>query len=367
MTSTMLVDMRSDTVTHPTARMKAAMVNADLGDDVFGDDPTVIELEKLCASMFGKPAGLFVPSGTMGNLLAVMTHCNERSSELIIGNKNHLVIYEQGGMATIGNIHPRQLRTETEAGRDTPIGGMSLAEIEDAMRPLDDHFPITRLVCLENSHNLCGGSALPVDYIDAVGRLCKKYNVKLHMDGARIFNAAAAVSEPVDRLCRACDSISVCLSKGLAAPVGSVLVGDVEFIRMARRTRKGLGGGMRQAGVLAACGIEALKNMTGRLGEDHKRAYTFASEVSVESCVGILRVLMGKLFTPPLSPHPNPFPPPCRTFSFPANNSLACHDSGRSCRPQSSAHKHRLLSGGCWGEGACARAGRAKHPNYSQG
>jgi len=150
-------------------------------------------------------------AGTMGNLLGVMTHCNERSSELIIGNKNHLVIYEQGGMATIGNIHPRQLRTETEAGKATPIGGMALEDIEDAMRPLDDHFPITRLVCLENSHNLCGGSALPLEYIDAVGKLCKKWNVKLHMDGARIFNAAAAVGEPVDRLCAACDSVSVCL------------------------------------------------------------------------------------------------------------------------------------------------------------
>ena len=187
--------MRSDTVTKPTIAMKTAMVNAELGDDVFGDDPTVIELERLCASMFGKPAGLFVPSGTMSNLIGVMTHCNERASEVIIGDKNHLVIYEQGGMATIGNIHPRQLRTETQAGGSTPIGGIALEDIEAAIRPLDDHFPITRLVCLENSHNLCGGSALPMSYIDAVGQLCEKHRVKLHMDGARIFNAAAAVNE----------------------------------------------------------------------------------------------------------------------------------------------------------------------------
>ena len=275
-----IVDMRSDTVTKPTKAMKEVMVNAELGDDVFGDDPTVIELEKLCAELFKKPAGLFVPSGTMSNLIGVMTHCSERGSEVILGNQNHLVIYEQGGMATVGGIHPRQLRTVTEAGEPTPIGGIALSELEQAIRPLDDHFPVTRLVCLENSHNLCGGTALPLEYIDAVGQLCAQHKVKLHMDGARIFNAAAAVNQPVDRLCLACDSISVCLSKGLAAPVGSVLLGDEEFIRKARRQRKALGGGMRQAGVLAACGIESLRTMTGRLHEDHARAMTLAKALA---------------------------------------------------------------------------------------
>ncbi|EKX53714.1 hypothetical protein GUITHDRAFT_100686 [Guillardia theta CCMP2712] len=256
-------DFRSDTVTKPTTTMKTKMVESEVGDDVFGDDPTVIALEEECARLFEKEAGLFVPSGTMGNLIAVMVHCDSRGSEVILGSKNHLVVYEQGGMSTIAGVHPRQLKTEEEHDSSTPVGGISLKEIEENIRVDDVHFPRTRLVCLENTHNLCGGVALPVDYIDKVGSLCRAHGLKLHMDGARIFNAATATQTSVARICRDCDSVSVCLSKGLASPVGTVL-----------------GGGMRQAGVLAACGLVSLREMTSRLQEDHNNARLLAEGLS---------------------------------------------------------------------------------------
>ena len=238
------------------------MAAAEVGDDVMGDDPTVQRLERETAQLLGKAAGLFVPSGTMSNLLAVCTWCSERGSEFVVGSAAHIHIYEQGGTASLGGVHPRVVPNAED-------GTMSLADIEACVRPDDVHFAQLRLVCLETTHNKCGGVPLPLDYIDAVGALTKRHGLSLHIDGARICNAAVALGEPVARVAAAADSVSVCLSKGLGAPVGSVLVGPADFILKARRLRKALGGGMRQAGVIAAAGLVALEEILPRLGEDH--------------------------------------------------------------------------------------------------
>ena len=244
------------------AQMRAAMAAAEVGDDVMGDDPTVQRLERDTAQLLGKAAGLFVPSGTMSNLLAVCTWCSERGSEFVVGSAAHIHIYEQGGTASLGGVHPRVVPNAED-------GTMSLADIEACVRPDDVHFAQLRLVCLETTHNKCGGVPLPLDYIDAVGALTKRHGLALHIDGARICNAAVALGEPVARVAAAADSVSVCLSKGLGAPVGSVLVGPADFILKARRLRKALGGGMRQAGVIAAAALVALEEILPRLGEDH--------------------------------------------------------------------------------------------------
>lgn len=265
-----IVDMRSDTVTKPTPAMREAMKTCEVGDDVWGDDPTIIKLEKLAAQILGKEAGMFVPSGTMGNLLCCMTHCNERGAEMIVGDEAHIYYYEQGGSASIAGVQPRAVRTQ-------PDGTLALEDIERAIRPIGDlHYPLTRLICLENTHNRMGGRVLTAEYTDAVGELAKKHNLKLHIDGARIFNAAVALGVPAARLVRAADSVCVCLSKGLASPVGSIVVASAAFIALARRFRKVLGGGMRQAGVLAACGLISLNEMVDRLREDHVNAQALA-------------------------------------------------------------------------------------------
>lgn len=263
-----IVDLRSDTVTRPTPAMRKAMAEAEVGDDVFGDDPTVNRLEALAATRMGKEAGLFVPSGTMGNLAAVLAHCG-RGDEVILGDQAHTFVYEAGGTAALGGVHPR-----TVANR--PDGTMELEAIEAAIRSDDVHFPTTRLICLENTHNRCGGVALSADYTRSVGELARRRGLQLHLDGARIFNAAAATESSPAELAGPADSVTVCLSKGLCAPVGSVLCGDAEFIHRARRIRKQLGGGMRQAGIVAAAGILALETMTDRIGEDHRRARRLA-------------------------------------------------------------------------------------------
>ncbi len=262
------VDLRSDTVTQPTPAMRRAMAEAEVGDDVLGDDPTVRRLEEEVAALLGKEAGLFVPSGTMGNLVCVLTHCT-RGHEMIVGDQAHVYIYEQGGAAALGGVHPRAVPTQ-------PDGTLALEAIEAAIRPLDDHFPISRLVTVENTHNRCGGRALRPTYMDAVGELVHRHGLRLHVDGARLWNAAVALDVPPSRLVQAADSVSVCLSKGLAAPVGSVVVGSREFIRQARRTRKVVGGGMRQVGVLAAAGLVAIHQMVDRLAEDHANARRLA-------------------------------------------------------------------------------------------
>jgi threonine aldolase len=262
------IDLRSDTVTVPTPAMRQAMATAIVGDDVYGEDPTINRLQEMAAVMLGHEAGLFVPSGTMGNLAAVLAHCG-RGDEVILGDKSHTFRYEAGGISALGGVHSYQVLNQ-------PDGTLALDAIQDAIRPDDPHFPVTRLVALENTHNRCGGVVLSPDYIRAVSDLAHQHGLRLHIDGARVFNAAAALGCSVKELSTPADSITFCLSKGLCAPVGSVLCGSREFITRAHRIRKQLGGGMRQAGILAAAGIVALETMVDRLVEDHERARLLA-------------------------------------------------------------------------------------------
>ena len=263
-----VVDLRSDTMTRPTPAMRKAMAEAEVGDDVFGEDPTINKLEEMAADRMGKEAAVFVASGTMGNLVSQMAHCG-RGDEIILGNFAHTFFFEQGGTAAVGGIHPRTLPNQLD-------GSLALSEIEGAIRADNIHFPRTRLIVLENTHNLCGGHPLDTKYLQAVGDIARRHDLKIHVDGARIFNAAAALGVPVDKLAADADSISFCLSKGLAAPVGSVVCGRQDFIARARRVRKVLGGGMRQAGVLAAAGVVALSEMVDRLADDHVTACRLA-------------------------------------------------------------------------------------------
>jgi threonine aldolase len=266
--STAVVDLRSDTLTRPTPAMRRAMATAEVGDDVFGEDPTVLRLEALAAERVGKAAGLFVPSGTMGNLAALLAHCR-RGDEIILGDQSHTFTYEAGGSAALGGIHPRTLPNRAD-------GTLDPGEIAAAVRADNVHFPISRLICLENTHNRCGGAVLDAAYLAEVRAVADRFGLAIHLDGARLFNAAVALNVPAGALARAADSVTFCLSKGLAAPVGSVLCGSTDFIARARRARKMLGGGMRQAGVLAAAGIVALETMVDRLAEDHANARRLA-------------------------------------------------------------------------------------------
>lgn len=268
-----LVDLRSDTVTLPTPQMRAAMAEAEVGDDVYGEDPSINRLEEMSAARMGKEAGLFVASGTMGNLSAVLAYCG-RGDEFILGNLSHTFIFEAGGAAALGGVHPHTLNNQ-------PDGTLLLEEVAAAIRPDDIHQPITRLVVLENTHNRCGGTALSLEYTQAAGELAHEHGLNLHLDGARIFNAAVLFGIDVADLVDPVDSVTFCLSKGLSAPVGSVLCGSNEFISKARRIRKQLGGGMRQAGILAAAGIVALETMVERLAEDHSRAKQLAQGLSL--------------------------------------------------------------------------------------
>ncbi len=263
-----MIDLRSDTVTLPTPAMRRAMAEAEVGDDVFGEDPTVNRLEALAAERMGKEAGLFVASGTMGNLVALLTHCG-RGEEVILGDQAHSYLYEAGGSAAVGGIHPRPVRNQ-------PDGTLDLGEVAAAIRSENAHFPRTRLICLENTHNRCGGAVLTPEYTARVCDLAHRHGLKVHLDGARIFNAAVALRCDVRELTRDVDSVTFCLSKGLSAPVGSVLCGPRDWIYEARRARKVLGGGMRQAGVIAAAGIVALEEMVDRLAEDHANARRLA-------------------------------------------------------------------------------------------
>lgn len=264
-----VVDLRSDTVTHPTPEMRAAMAEAPLGDDVYGEDPTVNCLQEMAAEMLGKEAGLLVASGTMGNLTAILAHCG-RGDEVILGDKSHTFLFEAGGISALGGVHSCQIPNQ-------PDGTLALDDIRAAIRPDDAHYPITRLISLENTHNRCGGTVLPVEYTLQVRALADERGLSMHLDGARLFNAAIALGKPARELAAPFDSVTFCLSKALCAPVGSVLCGSREFIRKAHRIRKQLGGGMRQAGILAAAGIVALESMVDRLAEDHARAKKLAS------------------------------------------------------------------------------------------
>lgn len=264
-----MIDLRSDTVTQPTPAMRKAMAEAVLGDDVFGEDPTVNRLQELAAERLGKEAGLLVVSGTMGNLVSCLTHC-QRGDEMILGDQAHIHLFEAGGISALGSIHPRTVP-------NLPDGSLDPDDVVGALRdPANLHYPKSRLLALENTHNRCDGAALPVEKMDALGSLAHEHGLAVHLDGARVFNAAVALGVPTARVVRECDSVQFCLSKGLSAPVGSVIVGSKAFIQEARRWRKTVGGGMRQAGIIAAAGIVALNEMVDRLAEDHANAKRLA-------------------------------------------------------------------------------------------
>ncbi len=264
-----MIDLRSDTVTQPTPEMREAMARAEVGDDVWNEDPTIHRLEEMSASRMGQEAGLFVASGTMGNIAALLAHCG-RGDEIILGGRSHTFVFEQGGVAALGGIMPHVVPNRED-------GTMALDEVEAAIRPDDVHQPRTRAVCFENTHNMCNGSPIPVDYTARLVALARGRGLRVHLDGARIFNAAAALGVEPRALAGPVDSVTFCLSKGLCAPVGSVLCGSRAFIAEARRARKILGGGMRQAGVLAAAGIVALETIAPRVGEDNARAAGLAA------------------------------------------------------------------------------------------
>jgi threonine aldolase len=258
-------DFRSDTVTRPSPAMRAAMASAEVGDDVFRDDPTVTQLEAVMAERFAKEAAVFLTSGTQSNLVALMAHC-ERGDEYIVGQQAHCYRWEAGGAAVLGSIQPQPLNNQAD-------GSLVLAEIEDSIKPDDSHYARTRLLALENT---IGGKVLSQEYMEAATALARRHGLATHLDGARIFNAATALNTPVATLTLSFDTVSVCLSKGLGAPVGSVLVGSAELIAKARRTRKMVGGGLRQVGILAAAGIYALEHNVARLADDHANATTLA-------------------------------------------------------------------------------------------
>lgn len=264
-----IIDLRSDTVTLPSPAMREAIARAELGDDVYGEDPTVNRLEALAAERVGKEAAMLVPSGTMGNLCALLAHCG-RGDEAIVGDESHIYNYEAGGASVLGGIPYHVVHT-------APDGSLPLEALAAAMRDrADEHEATTRLICLENTHNRCGGTVLSPAYMRSVRDLAQAHGTLIHLDGARVFNAAVALGVDVRELTRHVDSVMFCLSKGLAAPVGSLLAGSSEFIARARRARKIVGGGMRQAGVIAAAGIVALEQMVDRLAEDHANARMLA-------------------------------------------------------------------------------------------
>lgn len=266
------IDLRSDTLTIPTPAMREAMASAEVGDDVFAEDPTVNKLQEMAAARLGFEAALLVCSGTMGNLAAMLAHCG-RGEEIIVGDQSHIYIYEGGGTAVVGGIHPRSVQNQ-------PDGTLQLDDIANAIRPKDSHYPETRVIALENTHNRMGGAVLTPAYMQQVSALAQQHGLKLHIDGARIFNAAAALDIDVKALTKGADSATFCLSKGLSAPVGSVLCGSKAFIQIAHKRRKVLGGGMRQAGVIAAAGVVALEQMTERLREDHANAMALAEGIA---------------------------------------------------------------------------------------
>lgn len=265
-------DFRSDTVTRPSADMRAAMAEAEVGDDVFGDDPSVNRLEQYMAGLLGKDSALFVPSGTQSNLLALMSHCG-RGDEFIAGQNAHLYKYEAGGAAVLGSIQPQPIAHQSD-------GTMALGDIEAAIKAGDNHFATTRVIALENTF---GGRALPLAYMQAVADIADRHELGLHLDGARAFNAVTALNVGMKDFAERFDSVSICLSKGLGAPVGSVLVGRGDLIETARRNRKMLGGGMRQAGILAAAGLYALEHNVDRLADDHRRARQLADGLAQHS------------------------------------------------------------------------------------
>lgn len=274
-----IIDFRSDTVTHPTPEMYQAMLNAELGDDEYGDDPTVNRLEAIAANMLGKEAALFTVSGTMSNLVAILTHCR-RGDELLVGDKSHIFLEEGGGASALGGVHIQTLPNDDHGMLDPHL-------VREAIRPDDPHDPRTGLIALENTHTFCGGSVLTQDEISEVAFVAHTHGIPLHIDGARIFNAAVYLETPVSELVKDADSVSFCLSKGLSCPIGSMLCGSTNFIDRARYWRETVGGGLRQVGVIAAAGIVGLKSMVNRLAEDHANARRLALGLSQISGIDI--------------------------------------------------------------------------------
>jgi len=262
------IDLRSDTVTRPTPEMREAMYRAEVGDDGYGEDPTVNRLEALAAERLGKEAAVFVASGTMGNLVSLLTHCN-RGDEVVMGDQSHIFWYEMGAVSALGGVHVRTVANSED-------GTLPLDALRTAIRPDWGKFPRTSLVCLENTQNRCGGAVLPLAYTTSVAQMAREAGVRVHMDGARVFNAAVALGVPPATVAQGADSVQFCLSKGLAAPVGSLICGSAAFIKEARRWRQAVGGAMRQAGVIAAAGIVGLERMVDRLAEDHENAQILA-------------------------------------------------------------------------------------------
>ena len=268
-----IIDLRSDTVTKPTHEMRQAMANAVVGDDVYGEDPTVQELEQRVSEIFKKESALFFPSGTMCNLTAILTWCSHRGSEIIVGNQSHIFLFEQAGAAQFGGVSPRTVHNLSD-------GTLDLEEVKLAIRENDIHEPITKLICIENTHNACGGKILPLSFIHDLKKLAMKFEIPIHLDGARIWNAITASLVEPSEISNHVDSLSVCLSKGLGAPVGSLLIGTNDFINKARRIRKAVGGGMRQSGILAAAGLQAIDDFEkGILIKDHLRCAQIAKTV----------------------------------------------------------------------------------------
>jgi len=267
-----MIDLRSDTLTHPTQSMRDAMATAEVGDDVFQEDPTVQKLETLSAEKMGKEAALFVPSGCMGNLISLLSHCG-RGDEILLGDRSHISLYEVGGVAALAGVHPRPLPNKND-------GTISIDLLEKGIRHSDIHCPPTRLICLENTQNFCQGSPITPEYMTEVREIANKFGLKIHLDGARIFNAAVALGVPVAKLTEKVDSVMFCLSKGLSAPVGSLVCGSSDFIVKARKARKMVGGGMRQVGHIAAAGLIAINEQVDRLQEDHDNAKFLASQLS---------------------------------------------------------------------------------------
>ncbi len=294
-----VVDLRSDTVTRPTPAMRRAMADAVVGDDQYGEDETVHRLEARAATLLGKEAAVYVPSGTMGNLSALLAHCG-RGDEAILGDESHIFWFESGGPATLGGIPFNLLRTDR-------WGRLDLDAVASAIRPERAGYPRTGVVCIENTHNRCSGVALPLHYLRELRGLAIERGVPIHMDGARIFNAAAALGVAVSDIADEADSIQFCLSKGLGAPVGSLVVGSTDFIANARRQRKLLGGAMRQAGVIAAAGLVALDTMIDRLHDDHRRARHLAEALAATAGVAVdLETVQSNivLFRPPAGQDP---------------------------------------------------------------
>ena len=265
-----IIDLRSDTVTRPCANMRELMAKAETGDDVFGEDPTVNELEEYSANLLNKEAAIFCPSGTQSNLMGLLSHCG-RGDEYIVGAAAHTYLYEGGGAAVLGSIQPQTIPLKDDATMD-------LTALESAIKPKDVHYARTRLICLENTH---GGRGLPQDYPAKVKAIADQYGLGMHLDGARLFNAVVEQNTTAVKLTTHFDSVSICLSKGLGAPIGSVLVGSSAIIEEARHWRKMLGGGMRQAGIIAAAGLYALKHNVQRLADDHQRAKSLAQALQL--------------------------------------------------------------------------------------